>query len=230
VEPGQTQQALRVAFTRWGLPDQLRVDNGSPWGSCGDLPTALVLWLAGLGVAVCANPPRRPQDNGVVERSQGTGKRWADPLRTHSVVELQRVIDRMDRIQREVYPYRNGESRWQVYPELFHSGRCYDPGDEPRVWNVSAAYALLSNNVVARRVDSSGCVSVYNRNHYFGKRYAGGMGYVGFDPQRQRWLLFDDTGHLRNEREADELSAANILALRVTHHRERNGGRIAGKT
>jgi hypothetical protein len=36
---------LRDAFARWGLPAQLRVDNGTPWGATGGLPPALVLWL-----------------------------------------------------------------------------------------------------------------------------------------------------------------------------------------
>jgi transposase InsO family protein len=88
---------LRCAFRTWGLPDELRGDNGIPWGSRGDLPTDLELWLAGLGVPVRFNPPRRPQDNGVVERSQGTGKRWGDPPTAADAATLQSVMDQMDR-------------------------------------------------------------------------------------------------------------------------------------
>jgi transposase InsO family protein len=65
------QTVLRNTFKRWGRPLRFRVDNGVPWGSSGDLPPDLVLWLLGLGVETVTNPPRRPQDNGVVERSQG---------------------------------------------------------------------------------------------------------------------------------------------------------------
>ena len=78
--------------------------------------------LAGLGVEVKANPPRRPQDNGVVERSQGTGKRWAEPHRAASAGELQANIDAMDRRQRESYPYGTFRSRLEAYPSLRHSG------------------------------------------------------------------------------------------------------------
>src|SRR5688500_11212947 len=78
---------LRHAFADWGLPGLLRVDNGHPWGSKGDLPTDLALWLIGLGVDLWWNPPRRPQDNGVVERSQGTGKRWGEPHTCASACE-----------------------------------------------------------------------------------------------------------------------------------------------
>src|SRR5271157_1101411 len=31
------------------MPARIRVDNGTPWGSAGDLPTDLALWLFGLG-------------------------------------------------------------------------------------------------------------------------------------------------------------------------------------
>src|SRR5215831_5770740 len=79
VHPRQVQTVLRQAFERWGRPGQVRVDNGAPWGSASDLPTELSLWLVGLQVTTIANPPRQPQKNGGVERSQGTGKRWAEP-------------------------------------------------------------------------------------------------------------------------------------------------------
>ena len=42
-----TQQRLRAAFARRGLPRALRVDDGTPWGSAGDLPTDLALWPSG---------------------------------------------------------------------------------------------------------------------------------------------------------------------------------------
>src|SRR4051794_5341586 len=99
-----TQDQLRAAFLRWGLPRSIRVDNGTPWGSAGDLPTDLALWLIGLGVEMIWNPPRRPQANGVVERSQGTGKRWAEPATCRDVTELQGRLDEQDEIQRRDYP------------------------------------------------------------------------------------------------------------------------------
>jgi hypothetical protein len=55
VPVGQSQRFLRRAFARWGRPEQVRVDNGTPWGARGELPTGLVLWLAGLGVRAAAD-------------------------------------------------------------------------------------------------------------------------------------------------------------------------------
>lgn len=80
------------------------MDSGTPWGASGGLPTGLALWLAGLGVRVAHSAPRRPQDNGVVERSQGTQKRWAEPSRCGSAAELQGRCDEADRRQRERSP------------------------------------------------------------------------------------------------------------------------------
>jgi transposase InsO family protein len=130
VPASEPQKQLREAFCHWGMPARIRVDNGTPWGSAGDLPTDLALWLFGLGVEVVWNPPRRPQDNGVVERSQGTGKRWSEPPRCGSPAELQRRIDDLDRIQREEYPSIEGQSRMEAFPGLRYSGRAYRVEDE----------------------------------------------------------------------------------------------------
>jgi hypothetical protein len=122
----QVQAAFGECFGRWGLPRAVRVDNGSPWGGWSDWPGAFPLWLIGLGVEVIWNDPCCPQQNGVVERSQGTAKRWAEPGDCRSVGQLQRRLDADDQRQREVYPYAAGRSRLEFYSGLAHSGRCYD--------------------------------------------------------------------------------------------------------
>ena len=112
------------------------MDNGKPWGSWSDLPPALALWLIGLGVDVIGNDPRCPQQNGVVERSQGTAKGWAEPHACRTPAELQSRLDEDDRLQRERYPQVRGQSRWQLFPGLAHSGRVYAAADEQRLWDV----------------------------------------------------------------------------------------------
>ena len=97
----EVQAVLRRVFRRWGRPRRLRLDNGIPWGAMVDLPSELTLWLLGLDIDITFNPPRRPQDNGVIERSQGTGKRWAEPGACANAKELQRRLKDMDVIQRE---------------------------------------------------------------------------------------------------------------------------------
>jgi len=212
---------LRRAFARWGRPQRLRVDNGTPWGSKGDLPPDLALWLWGLGLGVLWNPPRRPQRNGVVERSQGVGRAWAEPQTCDRPGQLQRRFDALDRVQREEYPYAGGRSRLQVYPQLRHSGRAYGAGWERRHWDWAAVLEQLAGYAVPRRVDSKGMVSVYNRNHYVGGAYRGRTVYVQLDPQARAWLFGDERGRVLRERPAEELSRRSIRGLAVSHRRRR---------
>ena len=61
---------------RYGLPDRLLVDNGSPWGSRPAHPsTPLTVWLRRLGIAVSHSRPYHPQTLGKDERFHGTLER-----------------------------------------------------------------------------------------------------------------------------------------------------------
>ena len=144
------------------------MDNGGPWGSAGDWPPELALWLLGLGIDLHWNDPHRPQQNGVVERSQGTGKRWAEPERCATAAELHRRLQEMDVIQRQEYPSVGGRSRLEAFPQLAHSGRAYTRAWERAHWSLEAVAAHLAGYAVPRQVNTSGTVSVYNRNHYVG--------------------------------------------------------------
>lgn len=201
------------------MPRGLRVDNGTPWGSRGDLPTDLVCWLAGLGVAVTANPPRRPQANGVVERSQGIGKRWAEPSACGSAQELERRLGVVDRWQRQRYPAVRGRPRSEAYPELGHSGRSYDPAGEARAWELTRLWDLMGAHRVPRRVDKQGRLSVYNRPYMVGLAWAGRAVWVGFDPLAGAWTFQDEKGHEIRRQVARELTREAVMAMEVTCRR-----------
>lgn len=221
VGPAAVRERLRQAFARWGRPQRLRVDNGTPWGSKGDLPTDLALWLWGCGVDVLWNPPRRPQRNGVVERFQGVGWAWAEPQTCDRPRQLQQRFDELDRLQREEYPYAHGASRLQAYPQLRHSGRAYSARWEQRHWDLGAVLEQLAGYAVPRRVDSKGMVSVYNRNHYVGAAHRGRWVQVQLDPQARAWLFCTEQGQVLRERPAAELSRPRIRSLSVSQRRPR---------
>jgi len=221
VEATAVQQALRRVFSAWGRPERMRVDNGTPWGSAGDWPTDLALWLIGLGVAMIWNPPRRPQDNGVVERSQGTGKRWGEPETCRDPQELQQRLNDMDRIQRQAYPSIQGRSRWEAFPELRQSTRPYSAAWERGAWNIDLVLAHLADYSVTRRVDRKGQVSVYNRNHYIGKQYGGQDAYVVFDPVDEEWVFTTPEGVQLRRKVAEEITRERIMKLQVSHRRPR---------
>jgi hypothetical protein len=221
VPPQQTQEFLRDAFTRWGRPQWLRVDNGTPWGATGGLPTALELWLSGVPVGVLHNRACVPQDNGVIEQGHGTSKRWSEPWLCANVAQLQEHVDEVERRQRESYPYRRGQSRMKTFPGLAHSGRQYSRQWEEANWSLEAAEQRLAAVVEARRVDQTGCVSLYSRNVYVGRSWPATTVWVRYDPQGHRWMFHDNAGHLLNHQNAPEISRDSILNLTASDGRSK---------
>jgi hypothetical protein len=219
VPPAAVQAELRRVFARWGRPGGFRVDNGGPWGSAGDLPPDLALWLLGLDLDMHWNDPHTPEQNGVVERSQGTGKRWAEPGRCDSPEELQRRLQEMDAIQREAYPSIAGQSRTEAFPDLKHSGRRYSMAWERRHWDHRRVLMHLAGYAVPRRVDKNGDVSLYHRPRYVGIRHRGRQIYVLVDPERVEWVFTDNEGRQLRCQAAEELGAERIVSLTVTNRR-----------
>ena len=189
----------------------MRVDNGAPWGTSRDLPPELALWLIGLGIEMIWNPPRRPQDNGVVERSQGTGKRWSEPKTCSSADELQSRIDADDRRQREVYPGRDGRTRLAAHPHLRRPASDW----RRRPWSLHRVLEHLADYVLPRRVDRVGNVSIYGRNVYLGKRAVERTTFVTLDPESKEWIIEGTDGSTIARKPAVELTAATIKRLRL---------------
>jgi transposase InsO family protein len=72
---GTVQSHLETTFRRYGLPEAIFVDNGSPWGdSSGQRWTRLGVWLLKLGVDVLHSRPYHPQSRGKNERFHRTLK------------------------------------------------------------------------------------------------------------------------------------------------------------
>jgi hypothetical protein len=206
-------------FARWGRPQRLRVDNGGPWGSTAGLPTVLELWLVGLEVDLSRNQPHSPQENGVVEQSHGTGKRWTEPHRCSDAPHLQQRVNDEDRIQREVYPYQGEQSRWEVFADLRHSGRGYALGWERACWDLERVLRHLSGYRVPRKVSRQGKVSVYERDRMVGATYAGQRVLVEFAAQTHEWRILNLDKHEIRRRPAPEINAVDIEQLCLSRRR-----------
>jgi transposase InsO family protein len=69
------QNCLIETFRRYGLPNQIITDNGSPWGNHAMNPyTRLTVWLMQLGILISHSAPAHPQTLGKDERFHRTLK------------------------------------------------------------------------------------------------------------------------------------------------------------
>lgn len=193
------------------------MDQGLPWGGWYDLPTALALWLVGLGVNVQFVPVGQKQLNGVIERSQGTGQRWCEPQTCQSAAQLQERLEEMDRIQREDYPSLPGGSRQTVYPELQQVLRPYSVNWEEEHWDLGRAQEYLAGYTGERRANKQGQVSVYDHRYSVGAKNRGQSVRVYYDPGAGEWVFaHKETSETLRRYKAVEITRERIRGLQVS--------------
>jgi hypothetical protein len=215
------REALRDACGHWGRPHGLRVDHGNPWVlSTGGLPSDLELWLAGVGVPLHVNRLYTPQDNGQVERAQGTGKRWAEPQLCQSAEQLQRRVDEEDYVQREVFRDDSGLTRRERFPCLLHSGRGYASSWDAVCWDLEAALGCLAAHRVLRKTTQQGQVKLYDHHHRVGHDYGKQVVEVRFDPAGREWLFLQE-GVEVGRSPAAQITEERIRGLGLTRRQGR---------
>jgi hypothetical protein len=211
------QSSLRQAFGCWGLPAEMGLDNGLPWGDRYELPSALALWLVGLGVVLKFLPVGQKQLNGVIERAQGTGQRWCEPQTCASAAQLQERLEEMDLIQRQDYPSFPEGSRLDVFPELLQVVRPYSRAWEEENWDLRRAQQYLSGHAVVRRANKQGQVSVYDHCYSIGARNRGQRVLIYYDPGTNEWVCtLEQTGQQLRRYKAWEITRERIMAQKVS--------------
>lgn len=194
----------------------MRVDNGSPWATQSDVPSALALWLVGLGVKVLVNRPRHCTDNAIVERGHGVLAKWVEPLRVHHCPALQRQLDWAIEMQRERYPAFKGKSRLAVYPELSQTPRPYSRETETRNWQLQRVFDYLVSRLWQRRVDKAGQISFFSHAYSVGKAYVGKTVTVRLDAQTQEWVMESEHGHLLKRYACQEIVPERIFSFSLS--------------
>jgi hypothetical protein len=217
----QIQAMFRRIFVRWGRPDQIRVDNGYPWGSSGDMPSELALWLIGLGVGLIWNPPAQPRCNPKVERSNGLTQQWGEPQTCSNLRQLAKVLAEVGRIQREEYPALRGQTRMDVFPQLRTPRRVYRRSDESGLWELSRVDAFLAQGSWQRRASRTGVISIYGHNRAVGRTWAQQELGVRFDPTSRCWVISDQSGEVIKQLPAHELTKQRIMTLAVSRRRKK---------
>ena len=105
-ESAPTQAAFRQWFRRYGLPDVIKSDNGTPFASTalGRVSTLSAWWIR-LGIRPELIVPGKPQQNGQHERMHRTLKAEATRPPAASLADQQRVFDAFRREFNTVRPH-----------------------------------------------------------------------------------------------------------------------------
>ena len=159
-----TQREFRSVFKRYGLPEIIRVDNGSPFASMGPAGLSrLSVWWIGLGIEVQFSRPGCPQDNGCHERMHRTMKaECCHPASANRWAQQQR-FDRWRRVFNDERPHEGIGMRTpaQVYQR---SARRLDERIKP---------ALYEAGVETKRVNKAGFISINGNNCFVGESLIG---------------------------------------------------------
>lgn len=197
------QLALRLAFTTWGLPDQLQLDHGSPFfdnHSSSPFPTRLHQWLLALGVEVCFS--RRATDQGLTERSHQLWYRqslhrttpfadWFDLYTT--------LLQRREHLNYQL-PCRTTANKPPLVacPDAVHSGRFYTPQAERYLLNYHHLISFLTNGRWFRTLSRDGAFSLGTQVYYLGKAHARSQIEITFDPSDSHLACYAANGSLLN--------------------------------
>jgi transposase InsO family protein len=166
------RQHLIAAFRRYGLPERLITDNGSPWGDGPGSPfTPLGVWLIEHGIKISHSRPYHPQTMGKDERFHRSLK--AEVLSAPPFADIaaaQRAFERW----RTVY----NTQRPHEALELAVPASRYQPS--PRDYVETVAPFEYAPGDAVRRVQQGGHVSFLGRNLKVPKAFRGRV--VAFRP------------------------------------------------
>ena len=195
------------------MPKAARADNGEPFGvPTRDVVPMMSLWLRAWGVAPILNRPRRPTDNAVVERGQGTTSRWAEPGKCQNLAELQRNLDEACELQREKYPVvRLGNvTRSQLHKSLHENPR---PFGQAR-FDEGAAQQYLALAIMPRKVSANGTIVLYGKVFSIGTKHKGKAVFAKFCPTEGGWLVIGQDGILYRTLPDHRFDRENLINLK----------------
>jgi transposase InsO family protein len=159
-----SRKGFERAFESYGMPEIMRVDNGSPFGSIGPGGLSkLSAWWITLGIRVEYIRPGHPQDNGSHERMHRTMKaECCEPASANRWAQ-QRRFERWRKHFNEERPHEAISYRFPA--DVYHaSARSYDP---------CVTVDLYEAGEETYRVGESGMVYWNGRNWAVGEAFAG---------------------------------------------------------
>ena len=152
-------------FQQYGMPLQINVDNGTPWGNSSLVKhTKLTVWLLQLDILVTHSRPRHPQTNGKNERFHRTFKE--DVLKKQKIdnhTQAQKIFDQW----RNFYNYeRPHEGIGMLVPaDRYQASKRSMPDKLPSI--------EYSYQAIVRKTNDTGLISYKGYEYHVGKAFAG---------------------------------------------------------
>lgn len=196
------------------------MDNGSPWGTQSALPSALGLWLVGLGIRPIYGRPACSTDNAVVERAHGVLAQWVEPATCTDFNDCRERLAWAERTQRERYRAPNGYSRTQAYPALATNPRHYRPEQDRGQWQLPRVLAYLASFRFQRKVEKYGQVTLFANSYGVGRAYSRQTVELQLDGSTGEWVIRDDNGQEIQRHPNRELTYEQISQLALAKRRK----------
>jgi transposase InsO family protein len=218
------QEALRQAFTRWGLPLEVQTDNAGEFVNAIDpsFPSPFTLWLCGLGISHVLSRPHRPTDQAQVERqhrSQGDFV-WKDQS-FEQIDQFQQALDQECALYNQAYPSRaahcHGAPPLSVFPTAHTTGRPYHPALEWELFDLECVDRFLAQFVWTRKVAQNGTVHVADHYYILGREWKGQSVSVRFLPDSRSFRFEDARGILIKILPALGLEKEHLIGLIPAH-------------
>ncbi|MFN8374369.1 MAG: hypothetical protein U0694_16020 [Anaerolineae bacterium] len=195
------------------------MDNGSPWGTYNQLPSALSLWLVGLAIQPIYGRPGCSTDNAIVERDHGVLAQWVEP---HECTDFEMCEGRLNWAaftQRERYRSPQGYTRRQAYPQLEENTRRYQPDQDETQWCRGRVIQYLAQFHFRRKVEINGRVTLFANSYSLGVAHARQYIHITFDPTTNEWVFTDDYQRLLRRHKTKEITYEQISQLRLAKRR-----------
>jgi transposase InsO family protein len=155
---------LEAAFERYGLPEELLCDNGTPWSGNPGEWTRLEVWLLRQGTRLTHGRPYHPQTQGKEERLNQTLKR--ELLSRHDLRDLAHAQELFDEWRLKYNCHRPHDSLDLDVPAKHFQV-------SPRRYQAKLPEIEYEEGLEVRRVKSKGEITWRNRSYFVGSAFAG---------------------------------------------------------
>jgi hypothetical protein len=196
------------------------MDNGSPWGTQSPVPSALALWLVGLGIVPIYGRPARSTDNAVVERSHGVLAPWVEAAHCADLDQCRTKLAWAVQTQRERYPAVRHQSRAQAFPALFTNVRGYTLEAEAALWSLERVRTYLSQFSFRRKVEQCGQVTLFASTYSVGRAHRRTFVEFRLDAVTGEWQVRDEYGREVRRCPSRELDYTRISQLQLGKRRK----------